>query len=77
VVEDPAAARGHHEAAQHMPNASCVRAATAGAPHTAALLSKIWQPLWSAPDPNSALLPELFEKHGDMDLYERVIRLFP
>jgi len=28
-------------------------------------------------DPNSAWLRELFEKHGDMDLYERVIRLFP
>jgi len=58
-----------------MPNASCVRTAAAGAAHTAALLSKISQALWNAADPNPALLPELFVKNGEMDLYERVVRL--
>ena len=34
VVEDPAAARGQQEAAQHMPSASCFRTAGAGAPYS-------------------------------------------
>src|SRR5437867_12435777 len=41
-----------------MPDASCFRAAAAGAPHTAALHSKIWPPLWIArPGVGTQLLP--------------------